>query len=318
MAEQHKSWIGVVVGLAVALILFELWKNGSISKIIGGFTGAANTAKATTTGASTTTSTSGTSTHTSASASSGTSAATTSHTSTSIAKRSVYTVASGETLSGIATAHGISLASLEQANPHLSNPNQIKTGQTIYLPWDATHKVAAHNTTGTSGHTATSSAKTAKATTTTTSGSHTSGGVTVQSGDTLSGIAAAHGLSLAELEAANPQISHPSLIYVGQHVNIPSSHTSNTTHASTTTAYHYSGQPVVVKTATKIPSNKSVVSTPYRQPTNPYQHFTHYVAPTKTKASTQVASYSGLSGSALSAYHHLLAAHMQLTSGVGY
>jgi LysM repeat protein len=44
---------------------------------------------------------------------------------------------------------------------------------------------------------------------------------TVQPGDTLSGIAAAHGESLRSLEADNPQFSgNPDLIYVGQHVNI--------------------------------------------------------------------------------------------------
>jgi spore coat assembly protein SafA len=43
----------------------------------------------------------------------------------------------------------------------------------------------------------------------------------VQHGDTLSGIASQHGVSLAELEAANPQIHNPNLIYPGQHVTIP-------------------------------------------------------------------------------------------------
>lgn len=43
----------------------------------------------------------------------------------------------------------------------------------------------------------------------------------VQHGDTLSKIAAQHGVSLSELEAANPQISNPNLIYPGEHVNLP-------------------------------------------------------------------------------------------------
>jgi LysM repeat protein len=43
----------------------------------------------------------------------------------------------------------------------------------------------------------------------------------VQPGDTLSGIAASHGASLAAVEAANPQFSDPNLIYVGQTVHIP-------------------------------------------------------------------------------------------------
>lgn len=44
---------------------------------------------------------------------------------------------------------------------------------------------------------------------------------TVQSGDTLSGIAARSGVSLSAIEAANPQIHNPNLIYVNQKVNVP-------------------------------------------------------------------------------------------------
>jgi LysM domain len=43
----------------------------------------------------------------------------------------------------------------------------------------------------------------------------------VQPGDTLSGIAASHGTSLAAVEAANSQLANPSLIYAGQRVEIP-------------------------------------------------------------------------------------------------
>jgi murein DD-endopeptidase MepM/ murein hydrolase activator NlpD len=43
----------------------------------------------------------------------------------------------------------------------------------------------------------------------------------VRSGDTLSGIAASHGASLAAVEAANPQLSNFNVIYAGQTVKIP-------------------------------------------------------------------------------------------------
>jgi LysM domain len=43
----------------------------------------------------------------------------------------------------------------------------------------------------------------------------------IQPGDTLSGIAASHGASLAAVEAANPQISDPNLIYAGRTLKIP-------------------------------------------------------------------------------------------------
>jgi LysM repeat protein len=44
---------------------------------------------------------------------------------------------------------------------------------------------------------------------------------TVQSGDTLSGIAARSGVSLSAVEAANPKIHNFNLIYVNQKVNVP-------------------------------------------------------------------------------------------------
>ena len=45
----------------------------------------------------------------------------------------------------------------------------------------------------------------------------------VRPGDTLTSIAAAHGVSLGALEKANPQILHPDLIHPGDAVHIPSS-----------------------------------------------------------------------------------------------
>ena len=110
-----------------------------------------------------------------------------------------YTVKSGDTLSGIAAAYGVSLQSLIDANPQISNPNLIYPGQNINIPGGG----SASGTTG--GGTA----------------STASSSYTVKSGDTLSGIAAAYGVSLQSLIDANPQISNPNLIYPGQSINIP-------------------------------------------------------------------------------------------------
>jgi LysM repeat protein len=59
----------------------------------------------------------------------------------------------------------------------------------------------------------------------------------VHPGDTLSGIAASHGVSLAAVEAANSHLANPDLIYAGQTVEIPegssASHGSATTQTST-------------------------------------------------------------------------------------
>jgi len=43
----------------------------------------------------------------------------------------------------------------------------------------------------------------------------------VQPGDTLSGIAASHGTSLAAVQAANTKIANPDMIYAGQTVSLP-------------------------------------------------------------------------------------------------
>jgi hypothetical protein len=45
-----------------------------------------------------------------------------------------YLVQPGDTLSGIAASHSVSLAAVEAANPHVSNFNMIFAGQTIELP----------------------------------------------------------------------------------------------------------------------------------------------------------------------------------------
>ncbi|HKG81488.1 MAG TPA: LysM domain-containing protein, partial [Pyrinomonadaceae bacterium] len=45
-----------------------------------------------------------------------------------------YTVKSGDTLSRIAMRNGVSLAQLLQANPQISNPNNIKVGDIISVP----------------------------------------------------------------------------------------------------------------------------------------------------------------------------------------
>ncbi|MGH3297085.1 MAG: LysM peptidoglycan-binding domain-containing protein [Trebonia sp.] len=59
----------------------------------------------------------------------------------------------------------------------------------------------------------------------------------VQPGDTLSGIAASHGVSLAAVETANSLITNPNLIFAGQTVKLPAgsaaSQASSTQYSST-------------------------------------------------------------------------------------
>lgn len=120
----------------------------------------------------------------------------TSSSSTSQATTSgTYTVKAGDTLSSIASSYNTTTAALASANS-ISNANLIYVGQVLKV-------------TGTSSSTST----------TTSSTSSTSGSYTVKSGDSLSAIAAAHGLNWKTLAAKN-NIASPYVIYVGQQLSL--------------------------------------------------------------------------------------------------
>jgi tyrosinase len=100
-----------------------------------------------------------------------------------------YVVRSGDTLTAIANRFGVSVADLEAANPQISDPNRIFPGQIITIPGSSPAPGPAY---------------------------------VVQSGDTLTAIANRFGVSLADLEAANPQISDPNRIFPGQIITVTS------------------------------------------------------------------------------------------------
>lgn len=76
--------------------------------------------------------------------------------------------------------------------------------------------------------------------------------VNVVPGDTLSGIAEANNVSLSSVEAANPQIENPNLIYVGQKVLVPSggSYSSWTPGPSSASSPSSSGSPSSLPSST--------------------------------------------------------------------
>lgn len=145
-----------------------------------------------------------------------------------------YTVKSGDTLSGIAAKQGVSLSTLLNANG-LSQSSIIYPGQALKL------------TGGTSG---TTSQGSSKATTSNASQSSSSASsYTVKSGDTLSGIAAQHGVGLATVLRANG-LSLSSTIFPGQKLKLsgsaatksttpPTSSNTTQTKPSTTSASTY-------------------------------------------------------------------------------
>lgn len=99
--------------------------------------------------------------------------------------RDEHLVLAGETLSGIAAAHGVSLDALLTANPRIVNPNVIRPGQVVNLPprdGAATYEV--------------------------------------RTGDTLSAIGAKFGVSWRAIADAN-RLADPDRIQPGQQLVIP-------------------------------------------------------------------------------------------------
>jgi LysM repeat protein/GH25 family lysozyme M1 (1,4-beta-N-acetylmuramidase) len=95
-----------------------------------------------------------------------------------------YTVQPGDTLGAIALMFKVTLASLLEANPQISNPNLIQPDQSIFLPTGASSDAVHY---------------------------------TVVPGDTLSEIAAAHGTTWQAIFALNRSIlSSPNVIIPGQ------------------------------------------------------------------------------------------------------
>ena len=118
-----------------------------------------------------------------------------------------HTVRSGDTLSQIASQYGVSggWSAVWNANrDRIANPNLIRVGQVLTIPGGTTTAAP------TPAPTPTPSAQ---------AGSHT-----VRSGDTLTSIARANGVSggwSALYEANRGTVSNPNLIFVGQVLQLP-------------------------------------------------------------------------------------------------
>lgn len=113
------------------------------------------------------------------------------------------TIQWGDTLSGIAYSHNISISSILALNPQITNPNLIYAGHHLNLPGAGTTNSSRSNGGGYS-----------------TGGSSYGCSYTVQSGDTLSGIAAQYGVSYMSIAQASG-ISNPDRIFAGQRVSVP-------------------------------------------------------------------------------------------------
>ena len=98
----------------------------------------------------------------------------------------IHIVKADDTLYKIANMHNTTIEKLVEANG-LTRPNDLVVGQSIFVPTDMPTTY------------------------------------TVVRGDTLYTIARRFGITLNELITANPQITNPNLIQIGQVINIPNS-----------------------------------------------------------------------------------------------
>jgi len=105
-----------------------------------------------------------------------------------------YQIKSGDTLSEIAHERGLNVEALMRANPEIKSAADIRAGQVIAIPLEAT-----------------------------TTPVNPPNFYTVKSGDTFSEIALANGVSERALRQANPDVSNPSRLNVGQRLAIPES-----------------------------------------------------------------------------------------------
>ncbi len=109
---------------------------------------------------------------------------------------STITVQWGDTLSGLAKLCGTTISAIQAANPGLGW--WVYAGQVLYIPTGYAPPPAPAPYYPAYGNT-----------------------YVVQRGDTLGKIAARSGTTVSNILAVNPQITNPSLIYVGQVINLP-------------------------------------------------------------------------------------------------
>jgi N-acetylmuramoyl-L-alanine amidase len=138
----------------------------------------------------------------------------------------VYTVKSGDTLSAIAARHGVKLSEVFDWNG-LNMRSVIYPGQQVKVGAGA----AAPAAPAPAAPAPAAPAPAAPAPAAPAPAPASSGSYTIKAGDTLSGIAAKHGVKLADILSAN-QLSMSTIIYPGNKLVIPGSGSGSITPAS--------------------------------------------------------------------------------------
>jgi len=123
-----------------------------------------------------------------------------------------YTVVKGDTLSEIALRHGVTVRDLANHNG-IADPNRIRVGQVLEIP--AATRTPRGGSSSSGGSTSVDRQSIPS-----------DGKYTVQEGDFPGKIAQKFGIKTADLMAANPQITDPTRLRVGQVLTIPGGTTS--------------------------------------------------------------------------------------------
>lgn len=138
-------------------------------------------------------------------------------------------VEAGDTLRRIAERCGISVSVLLSANPDISNPDIIHTGQKLTIPGD--DNAGSRGASAGSGATATDAAD---------------GDYQAESGDTLYSIADKLGMPVADVIEANPGLD-PSNIPIGRVLDLPSGDSSSAAAISVSAGYAAPGERLSIR-----------------------------------------------------------------------
>lgn len=154
-----------------------------------------------------------------------------------------YTIQAGDTFTKIAAKYGISVASLEAANP-TDSPTSLQVGEVIKIPSITTPTPTVQPIPAPLQPPIPTPAPLISTPAPALPSVPSSSTYTIHAGDTLSTIAFHFSVSLASLEAANPSLN-PAILAIGQTISLPPG-TTNPSQASTSSSTTGIGGPFIM------------------------------------------------------------------------